>query len=54
MLQPAPIIIIFIYVDTSRTIMHINTVYQPSVIVIPTSSLHPYIDQVNNVNDLVI
>ena len=54
MLQPAPIIFIFIYVDTSRTRMHLNTVYQPPVIVMPTSLLHPYIDQVNNVNDLVI
>ena len=39
---------------TSRTKMHLNTVYQPSVIVMPTSLLHPYRDQVNNVNDLVI
>ena len=54
MLQPAPIIIICIYVYTSRTKMHLNTVYQPSVIVMPTSLLHPYIDLVNNVNGLVI
>ena len=54
MLQPAPIVFVCIYVDTSRTKMHLNTVYQPSVIVMPTSLLHPYMDQVNNVNDFVI
>ena len=54
MLQPVPINFIFIYVDTSRKIMHLNTVYQPSIIVMPTSLLHPYMDQVKNVNYLVI
>ena len=54
MLQPAPIIIICIYVYTSRTKMHLNTVYQPTVIVMRTFLLYPYMDQVNNVNDLVI
>ena len=52
MLQPAPINIICIYVYTFGTKMHLNTVYQPSVIVMPTSLQHPYMDQVNN--DLVI
>ena len=54
MLQPAPIISIRINVYTSRTKMHLNTVYQPSVIVMPTSLLHTYMDQLNDVNDLVI
>ena len=44
----------YIYVDTSRTKMHLNTVYQPSVIVMPTSLLHSHMDQVDNVNDFVI
>ena len=34
--------------------MYLNTVYQPSVIVMPTSLLYPYMDQIDNVNDLVI
>ena len=53
MLQPPPIIIICTYVYTSRTKMHLNTVCQSSVIAMPTSLLHPYMDQVNNFNDLV-
>ena len=34
--------------------MYLNTVYQSYVIVMPTSLLHPYMNQVNNVNDLVL
>ena len=52
MLQSAPISII--YIDTSRPKVQLNILHKSSVMFRPTSSLHLYIDQVHNIDDLVI
>ena len=44
----------YIYIDTSRPELPLNILYWSSAMFKPTSLLHHYIDQVQNVHDLVI